>query len=100
MNWKQPERQRPVGLVLEDEERPEEAVPGALEREDRDGGQGRPGERQHDPQERREEPGAVDLGRLLEVARDRQEVLAHQEELLRLDREHEDHAEVVDAARA
>ena len=87
-----------MGPVLENEERPEEAVPRALEREDRDGGEGRAGKGQHHPQERREEAGAVDLGRLLEVARDRQEVLAHEEELLGLDRQDEDDAEVIQSA--
>ena len=48
------------------------------------------GERQHHPPERREEAGAVDPGRLLEVARDRQEVLAHQEDARRRDRQDRD----------
>ena len=53
--------------VLEQDERPEEAVPRALELEDRDGREGRAGERQHHPPERREEARAVDPGRLLDL---------------------------------
>ena len=67
--------------------------------QDGDGREGRAGEGQHDPQERREEAGAVDLGGLLEVARDRQEVLPHEEELSGLDGQDEDHADVVGGSR-
>ena len=91
----QRQRQRVVVRVLEEDERPEEAVPGALELEDRDRREGRTGERQHHPPERREEAGAVDPGRLLEVARDRQEVLAHQEDARRRDGQDQDHADVL-----
>ena len=46
-------------------------------------------------EEGREEPGAVDPRRLLELARDRQEVLAQQEDARRRDGQHQDHPGVL-----
>ncbi len=69
-----------MARVLEQQVRPEEVVPRPLELEHGDRGDGRARERQHHAPERLEEAGPVELGRLLEVARDRQEVLAHEEE--------------------
>ena len=56
-----------VGGRVEDDQRPEEVVPRALELEDRDRRDRRPGERQHHLPERLEVAGAVELRRLLEV---------------------------------
>ncbi len=75
-----PMGKRVVVRVGQEDDRPEEAVPGPLELEDRHRRQRRSGERQHDLPERREEPRPVDAGGLLELAWHRQEELAHQED--------------------
>src|SRR5581483_3660 len=67
----------------EQDQRPEEVIPRSLELEDderRDGGQR---EREHDLPERLDRACAVELRRLLEVLRDREEVLAHEEQVRR-----------------
>ena len=69
----------------EDDQRPEELVPHPLEREDRHRGERRRGEGEHHAPVGLEVAGAVELRRLLEVLRDRQEVLTHQEQVRRQD---------------
>src|SRR5579859_6214302 len=64
------ERERPVPGCLEYDQRPEEAVPGALELEDRDRCQSRGREVQPPPPKRREKGGPVDSGRLPENTRE------------------------------
>src|SRR5947208_9189619 len=81
----QPELKGVVVLVslTEEDQRPEEVVPGALELEDGERRYRRHRERQHDAPERLEVPGSVELRRFLEVPRDREEVLTHEEEVYR-----------------
>ena len=69
MQLRQPELERVVTRVAlaEEDQRPEEVVPCALELEDGERGHRRQRERQHDAPERLEVPGAVELRRLLEV---------------------------------
>src|SRR5207245_10516436 len=61
--------------------------------------EGRARKRKHDLAIRLEVARTVELRRLLEVARDRQEVLAHQAEARRSDELYQDHAGAVDEAR-
>src|SRR5689334_22116361 len=95
---REPDRQGPVVAVADEHNRPEERVPRALELEDRDRGDRGRREGQHDPEERREVAGAIDARRLLEVLRDREEVLAEQEHAGRGDREHQGDARVLEHA--
>src|SRR5205085_12341121 len=67
--------------LAEQDQRPEEVVPGALELEDRQRRDRGSGERQHHAPERLEVARAVELRRLLEVLGDGEEVLAHEEEV-------------------
>ena len=83
-----------VGIAeAEDDQRPEEVVPHALEGEDRDRRQRRRCERQHHLPVRLEVAGVVELGGLLEVPRDGEEELTHQEELRRQHEVDRDEAE-------
>src|SRR4051812_14308459 len=54
----QAQRKSPVCRILQEDDRPEEAVPGALELEYRNGRDCRPGEGQHYPEKCGEEAGA------------------------------------------
>ena len=69
---------------------PVEVVPRPLEAEDHDRGERRAGKRQHDAPVGLEEAGVVELRGLLVVLRDRQEVLAHEEEVGRVEQMDED----------
>ena len=70
------ERRRPAGR----DQRPQVLVPGPEEGEDAQGGQRGAGQRHGHPGHEAQVPVAVELGRLLEVARDLQEGLAQQED--------------------
>jgi hypothetical protein len=63
----EPHRHRDGRLVLDEDERVEELVPGEREGEDRRGHQARGGQRQQHAQERGDAAGAVDQGRLLQL---------------------------------
>ena len=69
--------------LAEEQVRPEELVPDALEGQDRDRRDGRRREREHHAPVRLEVAGAVELRGLLVVLRDREEVLPHEEEVRR-----------------
>ena len=77
---------RPICTVLSGvvaagrHQRPQVLVPGGEEREHAEGGQRGPGQRHGDPGHEAQVAVAVELGRLLEVARDLQEGLAQQED--------------------
>ena len=79
-----------LGLRREVDQRPEEVVPRVDEVEDRDRDDHRPGLRQDDRDQRPERAGPVDRGRLVHLARDRQQVLAQQEHVVGVGEERRD----------
>src|SRR6185312_7154216 len=64
----QPDRERLLVRVRQDEQRPQEVLPRREQREDRDDAEDRLRQRQHDPPEELEGAGAVDLRRLEDLA--------------------------------
>ena len=65
----QAHRQRLLARVGEDEQRPQEVLPGRQYREYRDHSENRPGHRQHNRSEEAKWPYAVDAVRLEDLAR-------------------------------
>ena len=81
-------------VLLGDQERPQELVPGPDEGDDHRGDDGRPRQRDGDPAQDRELRGAVDAGRLEQLAGQLHEELAEDEDRRGVDRERQDHPEV------
>ena len=76
----QPERQGGVLVRVDRDQRPEQVVPHQQEGERRQGRQRRLGQRQRDVEQDAEARAAVDPRRLLDLARQVDEELAHQED--------------------
>ena len=76
----QPDRQGEQLVLLQGDQRPGEVVPGLQQAHEEQHGDQRLGQRQHDPAEGRPVPGAVEPGRLDQVARDGQDELPGQED--------------------
>ena len=75
----EPDRNRAKCVCVRDDQRPQEVVPGAQEREDAKSRQRRPHQRQRDREEDAEGAAAVDLRRVFQIVRYRQEALTHHE---------------------
>ena len=76
----QPDRERVLGFVLEEDQRAEEVVPGMKPGEDADDADGRQRLGQDDLEEDAELAGAVDPRRVRDLVRDLHQELAHQED--------------------
>lgn len=92
---------RPFGRIIHIEDRVHVRIPVSNRIEQGDGGDGRQGQRQHDPHEDSEVIASVDLGGLLQTVRQRLEEVAHDNHVEGIDGNREDQGPVrVDQADA